>query len=121
MSNDKYSEKSNITQDDLKKINAKIDSLPPERKVIAKRISKELTFLRDTLVKLKKEVEEHGVIVEGVRGGKYENPALKSYNTTLQRYSVLYKQLDDLFPRQPDDTPKDELLEFMQVGFDDYE
>jgi len=118
---DKLAEKSTITQGDVKLINAAIDDLAPEKKIIAKRLCNEINFLRDTLAKLKEEVKEHGIIVTGVRGGKFENPALKSYNTTVQRYGVLYKQLIDLFPRQSEETPKDELFEFMQVGFSDYE
>lgn len=43
-----------------------------------------------------------------------ESPALKSYNTTIQRYSLLYKQLTDLLPPpEVDSKKKNEVLDFI--------
>ena len=57
-----------------------------------------------TLDELKEKIKETGT-VELFKQGKQEfwreSPALRAYNTTVQRYSLLYKQLTDLYPRQP--------------------
>lgn len=73
-----------------------------EKQDIAKQIIKELLFIDKTLKELKKIIKKDGVI-ENFKNGSQEftreSPALKSYNTTIQRYSMLYKQLIDLIPK----------------------
>ena len=74
--------------------------------------------MKETLADLKAQVKENGT-VEHFEQGKQnflrENPALKSYNTTVQRYSQLYKQLTDILPKTTDSgvMPGDALLDFM--------
>ena len=53
----------------------------------------------DNLVK----VEKDGVVTEMCQGNyniDRENPALKSYNTTIKNYQALIKQITDLLPNQ---------------------
>jgi len=73
--------------------------------------------MEHTLSELKKAVKEVGA-VEHFENGKQkflrENPALKSYNTTIQRYSLLYKQIADLLPPAEKPEAKDELAEFLK-------
>lgn len=103
--------KKNEFTDILKKI-------PEDKKKIAANIIDELLFMKETLADLKSQVKENGT-VEHFKQGKQnflrESPALKSYNTTVQRYSQLYKQLIDILPKTPDSgiLPGDELLDFM--------
>lgn len=76
--------------------------IPEEKQPIAKKLVTELNFMSKTLTSLRKMVNEQGAI-ELFENGKQkmlrESPALKSYNTTIQRYSLLYKQLCDLLPK----------------------
>jgi len=76
--------------------------IPDEKQPIAKKLVTELNFMSKTLASLRKMVNEQGAI-ELFENGKQkmlrESPALKSYNTTIQRYSLLYKQLCDLLPK----------------------
>lgn len=77
--------------------------IPEEKKPIAKKLITELNFMGSTLAQLRKMIKDTGA-VELFKNGKQEmlreSPALKSYNTTVQRYSLLYKQLVDLLPKE---------------------
>lgn len=86
--------------------------IPDSKKSVANSLIKELSFMAGTLEELKENITEHGA-VDYFKNGKQEmwreSPALKSYNTTIQRYSLLYKQLCDLLP-------KDEVVKAKQDG-----
>lgn len=59
-------------------------------------------FLEKTLSKLKKKVEDTGVVTEMCQGAysiDRENPALRSYNTTIKNYTSIIKQLNDMLPK----------------------
>jgi hypothetical protein len=53
--------------------------------------------------------------VEGHAGPK-QNPAMQAYNTTIQRFALLNKQLIDLLPPAAKPEAKDELAEFLKKG-----
>ena len=76
---------------EYKEILAKI---PEDKKVIGEKLVEELSFMEKTLASLKRLIEENGEM-EHFQQGKQdflrESPALKSYNTTVQRYSVMYR------------------------------
>lgn len=93
--------------------------VPDERKPIAEKLIKELAFMSKTLDELRKVVDEKGPVdlfKQGVQEFYRESPALKAYNTTIQRYSLLFKQLGDLLPKQPKENAPDALLEFIKEG-----
>lgn len=77
---------------------------------------KNIAFMTVTLYKLQNEINEKGVIEKFEQGKQNflrENPALKSYNSTIKNYTSAIKQLNDLLP---DKTPKAEgeaLLNFI--------
>ena len=90
-----------------KRINTELKDIlarmPEDKKAIAGRIADELIFMQATLAELKKQIKENGTIEHFEQGRQSflrESPALKSYNTTIQRYSALYKQLTDLLPKE---------------------
>jgi len=63
--------------------------------------------MRATLSDLKDTVNMEGAIDEMCQGDYSilrEHPAAKLYNTMIQRYSSVIKQLTDLFPKE---VPKD--------------
>ena len=84
----------------LKKI---VKLVPDNKKSVANSLIKELSFMAGTLEELKENITVNGA-VDFFKNGKQEmwreSPALKSYNTTIQRYSLLYKQLCDLLPKE---------------------
>lgn len=86
-----------------------LQKIPENKKAIAERLCDELVFMQSTLADLKKQIKENGTVElfeQGTQSFMRESPALKAYNTTIQRYSTLYKQLTDLLPK--DDTPSTE-------------
>ena len=93
--------------------------VPEDKKPIAASLIKELTFMAVTLDELKEEVRKGGT-VELFKQGKQEflreSPALKAYNTTVQRYSLLYKQLTDLLPKTTEDIQDNALYEFIKAN-----
>ena len=73
------------------------------RRLSSKGLIEEAAFMRATLTELKESINENGPIDE-MPQGEYsilrEHPALKSYNTMVQRYSSIIKQLTDLLPKE---------------------
>ena len=96
----------------LKRIYKEIDG---NKKKVVEGLINEAAFMRATLEELKKEIDKNGPIDE-MPQGEYsilrEHPALKSYNTMIQRYSTVIKQLSDLLPKE---LPKEE-----DDGFEDF-
>lgn len=101
-------------------LNEILQKIPEDKQAIAGRLADELVFMQQALTDLKRQIKEHGTI-ELYRNGAQEclreNPAVKSYNTMIQRYSGLFKQLCDMLPKdqQPEDT--DALLDFVEDGY----
>lgn len=102
-----------------RQFNKILKQVPEDKKPIAESLIKELTFMALTLDDLKLQVEEGGT-VELFKQGKQEflreSPALKAYNTTVQRYSLLYKQLTDLLPKAAQETQENALYEFIKAN-----
>lgn len=73
------------------------------RRLSTKGLIEEAAFMRATLKELKESIDTNGPIDE-MPQGEYsilrEHPALKSYNTMIQRYSHIIKQLTDLLPKE---------------------
>lgn len=112
--------KSAIYSRTTRELNKISKSLTDDKKIVAKNIIAELSFIAETLEDLKAKISESGT-VELFEQGKQkfyrEAPALKSYNTTVQRYSLLYKQLIDLLPKDAQKPNGDgELFEFINGG-----
>lgn len=103
---------------DMRKLKRMLRCVPKDRKPIGEKLVEEIAFMSRTLMSLREEITENGV-VDHFKQGKQEfmreSPALKAYNTTVQRYSLLYKQLSDLLPKpEPPTKEKDELLDFLK-------
>ena len=103
---------------DLRKLKRLLKLIPADRKAVAEKLMEEIVFISATLAALRAAIEENGV-VDHFKQGKQEfmreSPALKAYNTTIQRYSLLYRQITDLLPKpEPAEKSNDELLDFMK-------
>ena len=102
-----------------RQFNKILKQVPEDKKPIAASLIKELTFMAITLDELKEKIKETGT-VELFKQGKQEflreSPALKAYNTTVQRYSLLYKQLTDLLPKVDQDIQENALYEFIKAN-----
>lgn len=105
-----------VVSADMTRLKKILKEVPEDRQPIANNIYDELVFMQQTLVVLKKQVESEGPVSmfkQGQQEFLREHPALKAYNTTIQRYSLLSKQLIDLLPASEVKT-EDDLLNFVQ-------
>lgn len=85
------------------------------RSTLALSLLDKAEFLEKTLQQLKAEVTISGVITSMCQGNyeiERENPALKSYNTTIKNYTNVIKQINDMLPKE-ENNPKDD-------GFDNF-
>ena len=104
----------------VKRINYKllkdtIKKMDGDKKALAEGLFNELIFMKDTLSKLKEDVETLGTIVPMCQG-KYDiercNPSLQSYNSLIKNYNTTSKQLFDMLPKNDstiDDFDNDDL------------
>lgn len=102
---------------EMKKVKTILRSLQGDKKIIAESLYKELEFMERTLTTLKNEVDTDGptaMFEQGKQRFVRESPSLKAYNTTIQRYALIYKQLVDLLPKDDGKNKNDELLEFIK-------
>ena len=102
--------KKNINLSELKIIFSKDDNA---RNTLALSLLDKAEFLETTLQSLKTKVNKLGVITSMCQGAydiDRENPALKSYNTTIKNYTNVIKQLNDMLPKD-EDKPKDDGFE----------
>lgn len=94
-----------------------LEKIPEDKKVIGKKLIEELSFMEKTLASLKRQIEENGEL-EHFQQGKQdflrESPALKGYNTTVQRYSVMYRQLTDLMGKTQEAEKSNAVYDFLK-------
>ena len=87
----------------------RIEMLDDGKQSICLGLLKELTFMNETLEKLKTDIEEKGTTCLMCQG-KYDieraNPSLSSYNTMIKNYTTTSKQLFELLPKE--DTTSDD-------------
>ena len=80
-----------------------LSELPDEKLKIAEGLIAEAAFMRITLEDLKKDINTNGAIDE-MPQGEYsilrESPAVKTYNTMVQRYNTVCKDLFGLLPKE---------------------
>lgn len=75
-----------------------------------------IAFMTYTLSTLQNEIKEKGVVErfeQGTQNFLRENPALKSYNTTIKNYISAVKQLNDLLPEKEDKKVGEDLIKFV--------
>lgn len=94
----------------------KIETMSDDKKSIALGLLKELSYMNDTLEKLKDKIDEKGVVTEMCQGNysiDRTNPALQTYNALIKNYTSTSKQLFDMLPSNEDEIDNfdsDELL-----------
>ena len=89
----------------IEKLKLFFKDLSEDEETLAMALIEEIAFMKITMEDLKEEVNLNGVITEMTQGEysiSRENPALKSYNTTVQRYNASIKQLDEFLNKNTD-------------------
>lgn len=86
------------------------------KKLSSKGLIEEAAYMKATLKELKAFIDGNGAIDE-MQQGSYtilrENPALKSYNTMIQRYTTVIKELINLLPKDIQKETSDGFDEFV--------
>ncbi len=96
-----------------------LNKIPSDKRMIGDKLVSELSFMEETLEDLKKQIREIGTIEhfeQGKQSFLRESPALKSYNTTVQRYSMLYRQLCDLAGKTQEAEKSNPIYDFIKEG-----
>lgn len=110
--NDK--KRKSLVTNEIKRLTDIFKEVDSKKQRTIKGLIEESAFMKATLLELKEIIQNEGVINE-MPQGEYsimrEHPALKSYNTTIQRYTTVTEKLLGLLPK---DTPgnDDGLSEF---------
>lgn len=115
MTNFNNLEKEKLVKKEIAKFKKYLSDLPKEKLSAAEGLIQEAAFMRATLKELKDIVDENGPIDNFVQGdNEYprEHPALKSYNTMIQRYITACKELFSLSDKVPPKIAED--------GFEDF-
>lgn len=110
----KMARRKKINLDKLREYFEKNDN---EKSKLALSLINRAIFLNKTLDDLEKEINESGVITTMQQGDyeiERENPALKSYNTTIKNYTALIKQLFDMLPKSIGENEKDDFDAFCE-------
>lgn len=97
-----------------------LENIPADKQVAAKGLVKEIEFMKELLEDLKQKIKEFGTLEEFSNGKQHfmrESPAVKSYNTTVQRYCRAYQQLVGMLPKEKQkDLPGADLAKFIEEG-----
>ncbi len=99
-----------------RKIKKLFKGLSPEKAQLAEPIIHQYATAAVTLERLADEINKGEVIEDFVQGSqrlRRENPALKSYNSTVKSFTALSKSLLDLLPDDSKPKDGDELLGFI--------
>lgn len=119
MANEKKTYKDLSTEEKIeqkrKKIKRLFKDLPSEKMQFAEGLIYQFAVATVTLERLVDEINE-GDIIENFKQGtqelRRENPALKSYNTTIKSFTALSKSLLDLLPEKSQKQAGEELMDF---------
>ena len=104
---EKQEKKQELSKDELIKreitrLTNLFKEIDKNKRLTAKGLIEEAAYMRITLQELKKEIDKSGPI-DVMPQGEYsilrEHPALKSYNTMVQRYTNVIDKLTNLFPK----------------------
>lgn len=116
MSRKKKVSKETLVNREISRLTNLFKDIDANKRLTAKGLIEEASFMKATLQELKEMIDEQGPIDE-MPQGEYsilrEHPALKSYNTMVQRYTNIINQLTNLHP-------KEEIKKEVDDGFDSF-
>lgn len=111
-------EKEKRIKKEIRKLRRLFKNLPKDKSKAAEGLIQEAAFMKVTLEEARYIIDQEGII-EDFKQGKQkfrrEHPATKVYNTMIQRYTTVCKQLFDMIP-DPDagKQAQDELMAFVK-------
>lgn len=103
MSKSKNKDKDRLVKNEIVRLTNLFKDIDRNRRLTAKGLIEEAAYMKITLQELKVEIDKHGPIDEMPQGDYSilrEHPALKSYNTMVQRYTNIIDKLTNLHPKE---------------------
>lgn len=103
MSKTKNKDKDRLVNNEITRLTRLFKDIEANRRLTAKGLIEEAAYMKITLQELKVEIDKHGPIDEMPQGDYSilrEHPALKSYNTMVQRYTNIIDKLTNLHPKE---------------------
>ncbi|WP_341877603.1 hypothetical protein [Defluviitalea saccharophila] len=116
MSKKKEIDKDTLVKREINRLTDLFKDIDRNKRLTAKGLIEEAAYMRITLQELKDEIDKHGPIDEMPQGDYSilrEHPALKAYNTMVQRYTNIIDKLTNLHP-------KEEVKKEVDDGFEDF-
>lgn len=104
---------------DISNLRKVFESLNDNKSKLALSLLDKAEFMNKTLTDLEKKIKEDGVVTVMPQGSyviERENPALRSYNTTIKNYTSVVKQIVDLLPESANKQAGEDLLKFIASG-----
>lgn len=121
MSKKKETAKDTLVKREVARLTDLFKDIERNRRLSTNGLINEAAFMKATLQELKEQIDKAGPIDE-MPQGEYsilrEHPALKSYNTMVQRYAAVLKQLTDLLPKEIKVVEEDAFDEFINSRTD---
>jgi len=111
-------EKENQIKKEIHKLRRLFKNLPKDKMKAADGLIQEAAFMKVTLEETRHVIDQEGILEKFEQGAQKflrEHPATKVYNTMIQRYATVCKQLFDMIP-DPDagKQAEDELMAFVK-------
>ena len=105
-----------MVNNEIARLTKLFKDIEANRRLTVKGLIEEASYMKITLQELKVEIDKSGPIDE-MPQGEYsilrEHPALKAYNTMVQRYTNIIDKLTNLHP-------KAEIKKEVDDGFDEF-
>ena len=87
---------------EINKLKRIFKDINKDKKTLCAELIRNAAFMAVTLEDLQNDIMENGAIITGTNGNGFEvvqeNPAQRSYNTMINRYASIIKQLQELLP-----------------------
>ncbi len=116
--------KNNKINDEYVKLRKTLKNVTPDKIQMAEGLIGNAAFMNVTLDELKDEINSRGALTT-YNKNLVENPATKSYNTMINRYSAVMAQLLNLLPKDEQpiaakqvDPKEEKLKKFIKKGTD---
>ena len=111
-------EKQKAISKEIRKLRRLFKNLPKDKKKAAEGLIQEAAFMKVTLEETRYIIDCEGIIEnfeQGAQKFKREHPATKVYNTMINRYAAVCKQLFEMLPDPgADKQAEDELMAFVK-------
>lgn len=111
-------EKQKVIKKEIRKLRRLFKNLPKDKQKAADGLIQEAAFMKVTLEETRYIIDHEGIIERFEQGKQKflrEHPATKVYNTMINRYASVCKQIFDMIP-DPDagKAAEDELMAFVK-------